>query len=941
MKKIIFLIIFIFSFIFSFEQTAEIEFALEKLQQRSEIYFSFQKPNQEVFLELSEKISIDNVKNNKVFAYANSSEFEQFLTYNISFEPVYSYYNVPKALTMATTVSQMANWDKYPTFTVYQEMMQNFATNYPDICRLDTIGFSQVGNRPILCIVISDNINSIEDEPHFLWSGTMHGDELTGWILEMRLADYLLSNYGTDSQVTNIVNNAEIYICPMANPDGTYRNSTGGTNISNSTRYNGNNVDLNRNFPCVQGQATTMQSEINSMIQYADLHNFTMSANTHGGATVANYPWDFVTSSQTHADDNWWQFVSHIYADLAIANGPTNYFKDVTNSGITEGGDWYVITGSRQDYMNYFKHCREITLELSVTKMLGVEQLNNYWNYNRQAMLNFTEQVLYGFHGIVTDQCSEMPISDVKVEITGHDNYDSEVYSFSPLGNYYRPIYTGTYQVTFSKAGYISQTIQVSVTNNNATIQNVVLVPSSTEIDANFTANTQSSCDGNIIFTANEQNYSSYLWDFGDGNTSTEINPQHFYNNSGNYSVTLSVTNSCEDENQHTENNFVEINLPTSPQVTNGFACESSEITLNVSGNGLLNWYDMQNYGNVINTGNTFTDIFSASITYYVESVVNNTTTATIGKTNNSGNGGNFNNSSVEHGLNFNAYQDFIINSVLVYTGSTGNRKIKLVNSSGAIIKDTIVYLANSSTGITINLNFFVPQGNGYKLILDMSSATINMYRNTTGGNYPYTFEDVVSIIGNTADDLNYYYYFYNWQITIPKICISARVPITATINPTIILENHITNSTNNNGSITVNVIGGQPEFVGNWSNEAITFGNEMTVNNLSSGYYSVTVTDGNNCTKSLNDIWVDDAISIEYHETKTEIYPNPSTGKFIINSDKNIQRISIINENGIIIYSTDCNSNRYEINQKIASGIYILNVETEKEILKHKLIIE
>lgn len=39
-------------------------------------------------------------------------------------------------------------------------------------------------------------------------------------------------------------------------------------------------------------------------------------------------------------------------------------------------------------------------------------------------------------------------------------------------------------------------------------------------------------------------NLASWLWDFGDGQTSTEQNPQHIYGDSGTYNVTLIVTNS-------------------------------------------------------------------------------------------------------------------------------------------------------------------------------------------------------------------------------------------------------------------------------------------------------------------------------------------------------------------------------------------------------------
>lgn len=48
-----------------------------------------------------------------------------------------------------------------------------------------------------------------------------------------------------------------------------------------------------------------------------------------------------------------------------------------------------------------------------------------------------------------------------------------------------------------------------------------------------------------VVFNNLSQFGDSYLWNFGDGNTSIEENPTHFYETLGPYTVTLSVTNGC------------------------------------------------------------------------------------------------------------------------------------------------------------------------------------------------------------------------------------------------------------------------------------------------------------------------------------------------------------------------------------------------------------
>ena len=86
------------------------------------------------------------------------------------------------------------------------------------------------------------------------------------------------------------------------------------------------------------------------------------------------------------------------------------------------------------------------------------------------------EQSLYGLRGIITDSITGIPIK-AKVEILGHDVDSSHVYSNLPIGNYHRYLIQANYDVTFSKNGYHSKTINTTILNNNTTIQNVQLVP--------------------------------------------------------------------------------------------------------------------------------------------------------------------------------------------------------------------------------------------------------------------------------------------------------------------------------------------------------------------------------------------------------------------------------------------------------------------------------
>ena len=440
-------------------------------------HFKFKVQNKSELKKITQLISIENYKENFVWAYANDKEFEEFSKLGYKTENLSLNDSKGKVINMATTVAQMANWDRYPTYGVYTQMMQNFATNYPSICKLDTISDTQNG-RKVLVLKISDNVASNEAEPEFFYTSTMHGDETTGFVLMLRLADYLLSNYGTNTEATDLVNNFEIYINPDANPDGTYYG--GDNDVSGSRRSLANGDDPNRDFPYpLDINSTSSNPETIGMEDFATAHHFVMSANFHGGAEVYNYPWDcWTTNENAPADAVWWEHIGRAYVDSArLIN--SGYMTSVVSSGVTEGADWYYAYGSRQDYMNYFHHCKEVTLELSNTKTLSTDQLNNYWNYNERSLINYIKEAGYGFNGTVKNTNGD-PL-DAKIEISSLDKDNSWVVTDPVNGDYYRPIASGTYNVIYSSYGYISQTISVTVTDwETTTIQDVILQQAAT-----------------------------------------------------------------------------------------------------------------------------------------------------------------------------------------------------------------------------------------------------------------------------------------------------------------------------------------------------------------------------------------------------------------------------------------------------------------------------
>ena len=366
------------------------------------------------------------------------------------------------------------DWQTYPTYEEYDSLMHAFVIKYPDICKIDTIGYS-VENRLLLGVKISDNVNNRENEPEVFLTSTMHGDETGGYILMLRLIDYLLENYSSHTRVTSLIDSLQIWINPLANPDGTY--AGGNHTVYGSTRRNANSADLNRNFPDPQDgphpDGREYQPETTSMMEFMTKHHFVISANFHSGAEVVNYPWD--TWSRLHADDSWFKFISREYADT-VHQYSSGYLTSFDN-GITNGYAWYSINGGRQDYVTYFLQGREVTIELDYSYITPVNDLDNLWNYNYRSFLNYISQALYGIHGEVTDSVTGQPLP-AKIWIEEHEKDSSHVYSDSITGEFIRLLAGGKYNLLITSDGYQEKRIDsVSVENYQTTNISIQLVP--------------------------------------------------------------------------------------------------------------------------------------------------------------------------------------------------------------------------------------------------------------------------------------------------------------------------------------------------------------------------------------------------------------------------------------------------------------------------------
>ncbi len=350
----------------------------------------------------------------------------------------------------------------YYTLDAYHTFLESMVTQYPNLCQLVQFGTS-VQDRPLYFLKISDNVSQEENEPEFRFVSSMHGDEVVGYENCIRLIQLLTSQYTTNTRISNIVDNTEIWICPMLNPDGYVAQE----------RYNGNGADINRNFALPIGNqhpdGMAWQPETIAIMNHGNAHSINLSANFHGGALVTNYAWDYIYALAP--DNNLLIQLAHAYADY---NLPMHNSSEFTN-GITNGAQWYIAEGTLQDWVYANNDCIDLTIELSNTKWPPSNQLDTYWSQNQESMLTYLEFVQKGVHGTVTSSTGVPLSATISLNSAGID-----IKTDPQVGDFHRMLLPGTYTITASAEGYttVSESVIVPATGSvthNFVLPNVVL----------------------------------------------------------------------------------------------------------------------------------------------------------------------------------------------------------------------------------------------------------------------------------------------------------------------------------------------------------------------------------------------------------------------------------------------------------------------------------
>jgi len=339
----------------------------------------------------------------------------------------------------------------YPTIAEINASMNAVVAAHPDIARMEQIGTSVQG-REIYAVIVSDNVDDDEAEPEIRITGNIHGDEKTAGMSCLNFLEVLTDNYGTSDLCTYVVDNSEVWVISILNPDG----------YVNGTRENANGTDLNRDFSYMntssywQGPESVCIRDLTMQdwpAQSNYINPFATGLSFHSGAECFNAVWNYSDTAVI-------QDLELITAQgNAYANHPSinTYYGAGTWLIWIPGADWYAIEGDVNDWSYGEVGTVDHTIEVSFIK--SDPDWPGIANANYMPMLEFCETSTYGIYGTVKDGWGN-PL-DALVEVQVSDGLDSSPLRFCRTdvvdGGYSKALVPGTYDIVVTVAGLGSQ----------------------------------------------------------------------------------------------------------------------------------------------------------------------------------------------------------------------------------------------------------------------------------------------------------------------------------------------------------------------------------------------------------------------------------------------------------------------------------------------------
>lgn len=383
----------------------------------------------------------------------------------------------------------------YHSMDEVYEMLHGFAQDYPELVYTDTIGFSQEKGYPIIALRISDNPGIDEDEPCVMYDGLHHAREPISMEVCLNLIDHLLTGYGADEQITQWVNETEIWIIPMLNPEGWefvvdenlvypyWRKNLRDNNGNGQFDPTLDGVDINRNYDfnwiqggsgdfgslTYRGPVAFSEGEARAKRDLALREKPLISLSYHTYGEIVIYSW----SDRPEAPDQdlILSIASGVASRIPSSTGSGTYNPTVSNCQNGFSRCWmYAVAGS----LEYTVECAKEFIPDGASGLEIAEQ-------NLEGALFILDRVHgSGFQIYVKDAVSGEPVvATIKVPEIYQEVLTPRT-TDSIFGRFDRLLLPGNYNLEISSDGYITQLLtDLQVAENRKTPVEVFLQPES------------------------------------------------------------------------------------------------------------------------------------------------------------------------------------------------------------------------------------------------------------------------------------------------------------------------------------------------------------------------------------------------------------------------------------------------------------------------------
>ncbi len=391
-------------------------------------------------------------------------------------------YTIPQTELEAFTATGMRHELVLPSRAVwsdvyywsYQEiydLMSSTVADHPDIAAMELLGYSTRDGVEIWALKLSDNPLIQEDEPDVSLDAVIHAREPVNTNIMAAFIQEMVAGYGSDPEITFLIDETEIWIIPILNPEGYLYVQTGidspwwrknkrdndGDDIFEGVVYEycgssypsyPDGVDLNRNYDegwtsagsslecSIVYRGPGPMSENESQLQQAlfDREHFVAGMSFHSYSEYVGYCGDDPAGIQ----------LCHDMA-AAIPREGSGYYD----------AEFFYGNGQSYNWM-YWEHGTQAYLVETATEFFptGIARIADIVDANLNGIRVLLNRVHgNGLRGNVYDATTLEPLA-AEVAVTGEPILNHPRMSEPVHGRYIRLLRPGIYTVSASLEGY-------------------------------------------------------------------------------------------------------------------------------------------------------------------------------------------------------------------------------------------------------------------------------------------------------------------------------------------------------------------------------------------------------------------------------------------------------------------------------------------------------